>query len=49
MDIFTTLIQTTKKLGISGYAYLRDRIARAYQLSSIADLIINAAANHAGA
>ena len=39
MDIFTTLVQTTRKLGISSYAYLRDRISNTYQLPSIADSI----------
>ena len=29
MDIFTTLVQTSKKLGISAFAYLRDQIGRA--------------------
>ncbi len=27
MDIFTTLVQTSKKLGISAFAYLRDRLS----------------------
>jgi len=26
MDVFTTLVQTCKKLGVSAYAYLRDRL-----------------------
>lgn len=43
MDISTTLVQTTKKLGISSYAYLRDRIAKTSELPSIADSIRDAA------
>jgi hypothetical protein len=27
MDIFTTLVQTSKKVGLSAYAYLRDRLS----------------------
>ncbi len=36
MDIFTTLIQTCKKLGISAYAYLNDRLTRRYAMPSLA-------------
>ena len=43
MDIFTTIVQTTKKLGISSYAYLRDRIAEEFELPSIAESIQKAA------
>jgi len=28
MDLFTTLVQTSKKLGVNAYDYLRDRISR---------------------
>ena len=45
MDIFTTLIQTCKKLGISAYAYLRDRLTRRYAMPSLADQILAAASN----
>jgi hypothetical protein len=43
MDIFTTLVQTAKILGISAYAYLRDRISRRFELPSIATSIEAAA------
>jgi hypothetical protein len=43
MDIFTTLVQTCKKLGVSAYAYLRDRLAQANQLPRLATLIRAAA------
>jgi hypothetical protein len=38
-DIFTTLVQTPKKLGISAYAYLRDRLRKRFELTSLADTI----------
>jgi Transposase IS66 family len=43
MDIFTTLVQTCKKLGLSAYAYLRDRFSHTHQLPSLASLIPAAA------
>jgi len=45
MDIFTTLIQTCKKLGISAYAYLGDRLTHRYAMPSLADQILSAASN----
>lgn len=36
MDIFTTLVQTAKLLGVSAYAYLQDRIRRKFELPSLA-------------
>ena len=42
MDIFTTLVQTAKKLGVSAYAYLRDRISRRFELPSLAQSILAA-------
>jgi len=32
MDIFTTRIPTSKKLGVCAYTYLRDRISRRFEL-----------------
>ena len=43
MDIFTTLVQTSKKLGISAFDYLRDRLTQAFELPSLAQSIQNAA------
>lgn len=43
MDIFTTLVQTAKILGVSAYAYLRDRISRRFELPSLATSIEAAA------
>jgi len=43
MDIFTTLVQTSKKLRVSAHAYLRDRITRRYAMPSLAQSITLAA------
>jgi len=43
MDIFTTLVQTCKKLHVSAYDYLRDRLSRRYAMPSLADQIRAAA------
>ena len=45
MDIFTTLVQTSKKLGVSAYAYIRDRISRRFEVPSLAQSIQAAAAS----
>lgn len=38
-DTFATFAETAKKLGVSFYAYLHDRISAKYQLPSLASLI----------
>ncbi len=43
MDIFTTVVQTSKKLGVCAYAYLRDRISRRFEMPSLAYSIEDAA------
>ena len=43
MDIFTTVVQTSKKLGVCAYAYLRDRVSRRFELPSLASSIEAAA------
>ena len=45
MDIFTTLIQTCKKLGINAHAYLSDRLTRRYAMPSLAASIRTAASD----
>ncbi len=45
MDIFTTLVQTLKKLGHSAYAYLRDRLTGALPLPTLHQLIRASAAS----
>jgi len=42
-DTFMTLVATTKKLGISFYDYLRDRITKSNAISALAELIQRAA------
>ncbi len=50
MDIFTTLVQTSKKLGISAFAYFRDRLSGASEMPSLAKTILQQAnAVNAGA
>ena len=39
MDIFTTLVQTSKKLSISAFDYLRDRLSGALEMPSLAQSI----------
>jgi len=39
MDVFTTIVQTSKKLGVSAYEYFRDRLARTCELPSLANTI----------
>ena len=38
-DTFQTLTGTAKKLGVSIYHYIRDRVSQAYELPSLASLI----------
>jgi hypothetical protein len=44
-DTFMTLAETTRKLGVSFYAYLHDRITGAMHIPQLADLIAQAAGN----
>ena len=43
MDIFTTLVQTSKKLGIRAFEYLRDRLSCRFEMPSLAQCIQQAA------
>lgn len=45
MDIFTTLVQTSKKLGLSAYSYLRDRLCGTYALPALSHRLTQAAAS----
>lgn len=38
-DTFSTIAETTKKLGVSFYAYLYDRVSQSYAFTSLADRI----------
>lgn len=42
-DTFMTLAETTKKLGLSFYAYLHDRILAAHAMPPLAELVTLAA------
>ena len=49
-DTFQTLVATARKLGVSFYHYVRDRVAETYHLPALADLITDQAATlHLGA
>ena len=39
-DTFMTLKQTAKKLAVNFYKYIGDRINKAYEMPSLADLIV---------
>ena len=43
MDIFTTIVQTCKKLGVGAFEYLRDRLHRRFEMPSLAQCIQQAA------
>ena len=45
-DTFQTLTGTAKKLGVSIYHYIRDRVSQAYELPSLANLITERAQQH---
>ena len=38
-DTFSTIVQTAKKLGVSAYAYFNDRMSKAFEMPSLAELI----------
>jgi len=40
MDLFNTIVQTAKKLGVSAYHYLHDRISGTFAMPSLAELIL---------
>lgn len=45
MDIFTTLVQTSKKLGVSAYSYLRERLRSPHNLPALSQALAQAAAS----
>jgi hypothetical protein len=45
MDIFTTLVQTAKKLGVSAYDYLRNRLRGSLSVPTLGQAILHAAAS----
>ncbi|HIC92484.1 MAG TPA: hypothetical protein EYP21_10610, partial [Syntrophaceae bacterium] len=38
-DTFLTIVQTAKKLGVSAYEYIYDRVSKRFRLPSLAELI----------
>ncbi len=38
-DTFLTIVETAKKLGVSAYEYIRDRVAKRFEMPSLADMI----------
>ena len=38
-DTFLTIVQTAKKLEVSAYAYIYDRVSKRFHLPSLAELI----------
>lgn len=38
-DTFSTIVQTAKKLGVSAYEYFNDRMSKAFEMPSLAELI----------
>ncbi len=38
-DIFMTIVQTAKKLGVSAYDYIFDRVSNTFEMLSLAQLI----------
>jgi len=38
-DTFLTIVQTAKKLGVSAYEYIYDRVSKRFCLHSLAELI----------
>jgi len=43
MDTFTTLVQTSKKLGVSAFAYFRDRLSGTCEMPSLSQAILQQA------
>ncbi len=39
-DTFATIVQTARKLGVNIYDYIYDRVSKAFNMTSLADLII---------
>ena len=39
-DTFLTIVQTAKKLGVSAYEYIHDRVSKRFRMPSLAELIM---------
>lgn len=38
-DTFSTIVQTAKKMGVSAFEYFSDRMSKAFEMPSLAELI----------
>jgi len=38
-DTFLTIVETAKKLGVSAYAYIHDRVSKRFCMPSLAEMI----------
>ena len=45
-DTFTTIVQTSKKLGVNIYDYIYDRISQKFAMTSLANLINEKSSNY---
>ena len=43
-DTMNSIVRTAKKLGVSAFEYIRDRVSRLFRLPSLADMIRERAA-----
>lgn len=48
-DTFATIVQTAKKMGVNIYQYIYDRVSKKYEMPSLAEMIMAAAAPISGA
>ena len=39
-DTFTTLVQTSRKMGVNFYRYVYDRVTKKFEMPSLAELIL---------
>ncbi len=39
LKVYLTIVQTAKKLGVSAYEYIYDRVSKRFRLPSLAELI----------
>lgn len=44
-DIFLTIVETAKKLGVNQFEYIKDRVSKKYQISSLANRIQHVSKN----
>jgi hypothetical protein len=47
-DTFATIVQTARKMGVNLYQYIFDRVSKKYEMPSLAEVIMAAAASEPG-